>query len=237
MSNKWQYIWSKKNLSKYDKLDLESLIKIDGFDTGVGSYTTKAWKIMVRDMCNRFGLKECSNVMEIGCGGGAFIYAANDIVKANWYGVDYSGNLINIAKKAIPRGHFILDEAINTNFTDTKFDVVFSHSVFQYFPSELYAENVLRNWCAKIKRNGCLALLDINDFDKQQIYHLERAKNYNSPDEYAKAFRDLNHLFFRKEKLSTLLKSIRMSNIEFFPHATPDYGNSKFRFNLICRKN
>ena len=237
MSDKWQSIWSKKNLSKYDEIDMESLIKIDGFDNGVGSYTAEAWKIMVGDVCHRFGVEQNNKVLEIGCGSGAFLYAANDIVKADWYGVDYSSNLVDIAKRAIPNGHFIVDEAINSNFSDVKFDVVFSHSVFHYFPSEDYAEEVLRNWCSKIKSNGCLALLDMNDFDTKHSYDLQRARDYSSPDEYAKAYEGLNHLFFHKEKLKALLTSINMSDIEFFPHIISDYGNSKFRFNLICKKN
>lgn len=236
MSDKWRKIWSKKELVKDEIISLENLIKADGFDTGVGSYTPDSWKKMVADFCDRVEIKDTYNLVEIGCGSGAFIFAANDICKASWYGVDYSESLVKIAKKAVPNGRFAADEAINLNFIGTSFDVVFSHSVFQYFPNEDYAENVLRTWCSKLRKNGYLVLLDVNDCDVEQIYHSERAKAYSSPEEYEKDYLGLKHLFFDKGRLSIFLSSIGMSDIKFFPHKASDYSNSKFRFNLICKK-
>ena len=120
ITDEWRNIWSKKQLNVLDlsKINLENLIKVNGFDTGAGNYSEKTWRIMVADVCKRVGLEPNNSVLDVGCGGGAFIYAANEIVSANWYGVDYSKTLIDIARKAIPNGCFVLDEAVNENFSD-----------------------------------------------------------------------------------------------------------------------
>ena len=237
MSDKWQDIWSEKKQIKGENISLENLIKANGFDTGVGSYTSNSWKKMVVDFCNRVQIKDTDNVVEIGCGSGAFIYAVNDICKANWYGVDYSESQIKSATNAIPNGTFVVDEARNLNFSETVFDVVFSHSVFQYFPNKDYAMEVLQVWCSKLKTNGYLVLLDINDIKNEQTYHSERAKEYRSQEEYEKNYEGLSHLFFDKNELTDFLTSIGMLAFEFFPHKVSNHGNAKFRFNLICKKN
>jgi ubiquinone/menaquinone biosynthesis C-methylase UbiE len=236
MSDKWKKIWSLKKQIEGGIISLESLIKADGFDTGAGSYTSDGWKMMVTDFCNRVEIKDTYNIIEIGCGSGAFIYAANDICRANWYGIDYSESLINLAKDAIPNGTFVVDEAINLNFEETLFDVVFSHSVFHYFPDKDYAKDVLRAWCSKLKKNGYLVLLDINDIEKLEIYHSQRAKEHGSPEEYEKKYSGLSHLFFEKNELFEFLTNVGMAQLKFFPHKVSDYGNAKFRFNLICKK-
>ena len=81
-----------------------------------------------------------------------------------------------------------------------------------------------------------MILLDLNDVNMEDTYHSERMREYKSPADYAKNYKNLSHLFFNKKSLSQDLMSLGMSGIEFFPHAVRDYGNSKFRFNLICTK-
>ena len=236
MADKWREIWSKKTIKNNFNISLEQLILADGFDTGVGSYNQLQWKEMVADIFQRTSLTIDSNILELGCGSGAFLYAINEIVEANFFGIDYSDSLVKVAKKAIPNGHFIADEVIQKNFSSISFDLVLSHSVFQYFPSTDYSEKVLENWCSKIKKNGFLVLLDINDAEFETNYHSERSKEYRSLEEYESNYKDLNHIFFEKQSLYDFLKSIGMKEIDFFPHCVSSYGNSKFRFNMICRR-
>ena len=94
---------------------------------------------MVLDFLNRTKLNEAANVLELGCGSGAFIFALNELVQARYYGLDYSSNLIDIARLALPEADFIASEASAPVFDDISFDIVFSHSVFQYFPNLDYA--------------------------------------------------------------------------------------------------
>lgn len=59
---------------------------------------------------------------------------------------------------------------------------------------------------------------------------------YRNPAEYYDTYEGLSHLFFDQVRLREILKKCGMKGIEMFPHAVADYGNSKFRFNIICTK-
>ena len=234
--DKWQSIWSKKGLAPNSTQTLNDLIVANGFDTGVGNYDEDKWREMVFDFLKRTNFTEKGSILELGCGSGAFLYSLNELVKANYYGLDYSPSLINIAKIALPKAHLVAKEAKSSVFDEVYFDVIFSHSVFQYFPSTEYADDVIINWCKKIKQRGKLVLLDINDKEKEEDYHNERMLAYRNPVEYYETYEGLNHLFFDKANLIDILKNCGMNEIEIFPHAVADYGNSQFRFNIICRK-
>ena len=82
-------------------------------------------------------------MVEIGCGSGAFLYALSEQVEFEAHGLDYSERMLDIAKLALPHGNFIMDEATSEAFMYEHFDIVVSHSVFQYFPSIEYAYKVL----------------------------------------------------------------------------------------------
>ena len=129
-----------------------------------------------------------------------------------------------------------MGEANKLLFSSTEFDIIFSHSVFHYFPNHQYVDEVLALLCTQIKSGGKLLLLDLNDANMEDTYHSDRMREYNSPADYAKTYKNLSHLFFDKQSLSQRLETLGMWKIEFFSHAASDYGNSKFRFNLICTK-
>ena len=137
----------------------------------------------------------------------------------NCYGVDYSESQIETANKAIPQGHFFVEEAIKLSLPNTEFDIIFSHSVFQYFPNDDYVEEVLTTWCKQIKKGGKLVLMDLNDASLEEVYHSERMLAYKTSSEYQTIYKDLNHLFLDKKSLSQRLESLGMLNVEFFPHA------------------
>lgn len=172
-------------------------------------------------------------MLEIGCGSGAFIYCSNKYFKANYYGIDYSQNLINIAKKVLPNSNLILSEANSIPFNQVKFDVILSHSVFQYFVNHKYAFEVINEAFKKLNDNGSFCLLDLNDKKFENNYFIERKKKYKN---YETAYKNLNHLFFDKIEIENYLLSIGFQKINFFPHAVKEYGNSNYRFNLIAKK-
>ena len=238
MSDLWKRIWSGKRFDGEASPCLADLIRINGFDTGVGSYTEQEWSGMVGDALQRMNSANGMNILDIGCGSGAWLYAANAFNKLNVWGIDYSQSLINVARVAMPEGHFLCGEAVclNSSLDRVGFDLIVSHSVFQYLPSREYAMEVLSAAYEKLVAGGCVALMDLNDEECEETYHSERAAAYRSPGEYASAYKGLEHLFFCKETLSSGLKSIGFDSVVFFPHWSESYGNRKFRFNLIARK-
>ena len=236
MNKNWKQIWEKKSIKVGSDISLKKVISLNGFDTGVGSYDEENWLKLVSDFCFRAPVFENSKILEVGCGCGAFLYQINQIKNADLHGIDYSKSLIKTAKKAIPEGKFQVGEANKLLFSSTEFDIIFSHSVFHYFPNHQYVDEVLALLCTQIRSGGKLLLLDLNDANMEDTYHSDRMREYNSPADYAKTYKNLSHLFFDKKSLSQSLETLGMLKIEFFPHAASDYGNSKFRFNLICTK-
>ena len=99
--DKWQTIWSKKELASNSTQSLNDLIVANGFDTGVGNYDEDKWREMVLDFLKRTNFTEKASILELGCGSGAFLFPLNEFVKANYFGLDYSQSLINIAKSAM----------------------------------------------------------------------------------------------------------------------------------------
>ena len=237
MTNKWREIWNKKNLKSDKDFTLQDLIIADGFDTGIGSYDEKKWGQLVLDFLVRSKLKKNTNILEIGCGSGAFLYALNNMIPCNFYGIDYSNSMIAMAQKVLPHASFSATEANAMVFNNVEFDIIFSHSVFHYFPDQAYARKVLDTWCRRLKRGGKLVLLDLNDKAHENSYYAKRMLNYRNPETYKADYDGLDHLFFDKIELTHLLSQHEMGEVCFFPHAVSEYGNSEFRFNLMCVKN
>ncbi len=232
----WKQIWSQKSVRNLSNITLPDLILANGYDTGVGSYNAKNWRIMVADFCNKIALQPNCKVLEIGCGSGAFLYAINEIFKVESYGIDYSESLIEVAKAAIPNGEFKTQAANQPSDFKTSFDVIFSNGVFFYFPDHDYVKTVILNWTKHISSGGKLALMDLPDEKHEDTYHRERMKAYKDPSKYDDDYKGLRHLFFNKKGMIQYLESIGMENVQLFPHVVSSYGNARFRFNIICTR-
>ena len=128
-------------------------------------------------------------------------------------------------------GEFVVAEAVHMD-TNKKYDLVFSHSVFQYFPSHDYAKLVLEKMTEKSK--NIISLLDVNDIEKEQKYHLVRSQGLEA-GEYENKYKGLEHLFYEKEWFISFAKKHNL-NIEIFDQNFKKYGNSELRFNVIMKK-
>lgn len=232
----WKQIWSKKSVRNLANITLQDLILANGYDTGVGSYNEKNWRILVADFCDKTELQPDNKVLEVGCGSGAFLYAINEIVNIKSYGIDYSKSLIEVAKLVMPDGKFYTQPADKPSDFKTSFDIIFSNGVFFYFPDHEYVEKVILNWAQHISPGGKLALMDLPDQKYEGSYHRERMKSYKDPSKYEDHYKGLHHLFFDHTAIIKYLESIGMKNVQLFPHAVTNYGNAKFRFNVICNK-
>ncbi len=99
MENNWHKIWAGKTLKGDFQNDLlAALIQADGFDTGVGDYTSEQWLRMTKEFGRRAEITSKDVVLEFGCGSGAFLYALSKEFGCRVVGVDYSQSLISIAK-------------------------------------------------------------------------------------------------------------------------------------------
>ena len=94
---------------------------------------------------------------------------------------------------------FKVANAYNPPSFNMQFDLVFSHSVFQYFPNEEFAFEVIRKLYDLILKGGRLCLLDINDKDFEAKSTTLRKKSFNNDEEFYKFYKGLDHLFYQKK--------------------------------------
>ena len=77
MSN-WKEIWNRRT-SNGEGVDLDALIKLDGFDTGAGRIDVADWRTYVEHIAEKLGIRNGETVFEVGCGAGAFLYALREL--------------------------------------------------------------------------------------------------------------------------------------------------------------
>ena len=104
-----------------------------------------------------------ANILEIGCGNGLMLDAIGTVAKTvgiepELFGTDISPELL----KAASGGHHLaVAPAINQPFHDSNFDLVFMHSVVQYFENIEYLEKVLDEIFRILKPGGFLFIIDV----------------------------------------------------------------------------
>ena len=233
---KWKKIWANKGKKIGRLSSLGQLLEMNGHDTGFGSFTPDEWETMVKSFYGQVTFEKGSNVLEIGCGCGAFLYVLQELCPAHYYGIDYSENLIRKAEELLSDCQFMVSEANQLAFSDIKFDVIYVYSVFQYFPDVSYAEEVIKIWSEQIKPGGLLVLMDLNDDRFQKDYHAVRANSYDSIETYFENYKSLSHLFMNELSLEQFLLNGGFSSVKSFdlPITNPEKVN--LRFNLLAVK-
>lgn len=231
----WKNLWESKASSTRQDDILEYLIKMNGFDTGCGDYSTAQWEFMTRKLCEVLRIDDSSKVLEVGCGSGALLHGIQNHSRAQVFGYDFSLPHIDTANRFV-KGQFRVGDATTNPFDSILFDCTISHSVFQYFPDEKYALKTIKTMFDSLSAGGRIALLDINDADFEETYHSVRREAYENPTEYDSKYQDYPHLFLNKNRVVSWLRNLGFIDIEFVPHSVAEYGNSRFRFNIIATK-
>ena len=235
MSLNWQEIWNKED--RFNKIILDFLVKADGFDSGGGTFNVEDWIKYTVHLYNLIGIKTNDKLFEVGCGSGAFLYPLYK-KGINVSGIDYSHQLIDIAQKFLPENSFSVEDAADIIRPEKTFDILLSHSVFQYFPNLEYAEKVFKNMVTL--SNNKIAILDVCDLDKFEKYHSKRIEKFIaegfSKEEYEKKYKGLDHLFYEKDWFLDLARKYNLQ-ANIIDQNYKNYGNSEFRFNVFLEKN
>ena len=236
MNENWQSIWN--NSERLHYFILELLLKADGFDTPTGNLPVSVWIKYTSEIYNLIGINDTDKVIEIGCGSGAFLYPLY-LKNINVSGVDYSKELIDLANKFFINSNFCYSDALDYLKSEKEnYNIILSHGVFLYFPDLDYSEKVLSKMISLSKDK--VAVLDICDFDKEEIYKKERIKKYQekgfTKEDYDKKYSGLNHLFFKKDWFRNYAEKHNLK-VEIFDQNCKEYYNSRYRFNVIFHKN
>ena len=229
--NEWLKIWEKKG-RELKSSKLENLINANGHNTRFGQFKKKNWNRYIKSIFKSIKVKKGSEILEYGCGAGAFL--------SYWYGkkyhlsgIDYSKTLINKGKKYFPRINFKTGEISKLESFNKKFDLIFSHSVFQYFKNYKYAENLILKMLTKLNTNGCICILDIPDKERENLY-IKRLKKEMGLKEYKKKYKKIKHLFYKKIFFKNLAQKNDLK-FKIFKHNSEFNKNSKYRYNLVLR--
>lgn len=106
-------------------------------------------------------------ILEIGCGTGRILAALERrLPHANLWGIDVAEEQIRDAHTRLKSVHLESQDLLA--FTKEKgrlmvgkYDLVFAHSVTQYFPSKEYFHDVLRDATKLLRAGGVLCLIDV----------------------------------------------------------------------------
>jgi ubiquinone/menaquinone biosynthesis C-methylase UbiE len=115
----------------------------------------KPWKeaeFLVKDYA-----KEGEKILDFGCGAGQW-YEFFKEKKVQYFGVDFSEKLIEVAKAKYPDANFQVIDGINLPFESEFFDKVYAIAVFHHLPSEKIRILVLKEIKRVLKKEGMLIL-------------------------------------------------------------------------------
>ena len=117
---------------------------------------------------------------------------------------------------------------------NTKFDLIFTHSIFQYFDDYIYAKSLILKMLSNLKSKGIICILDISDKTKEQS-RVKEIKKKLGVKKYKIKYAKNKHLFFSKTFFKDLAKKKNL-NIKIFKHISKFNENSEYRYNVILKK-
>lgn len=226
----WKDVWIKKNMEvEENDVSILELLNLAGYEK-TGAEMNKIYYEYLGDIENILNIHNNDTIYDVGCAGGNLLYYFyNKGFKVG--GVDFSKNLIDVAKKIMPLGEFEENEAINLE-TSNKYDYVFASSIFHYFENYDYAKNVMNRMFEK--SNKKIVLLDIPDIRLKEKCENERKEAYGE-EEYNKKFSTLKHLYYDKELFEDFAEQ-NNCKVNIFNQILKNSVNSKYRFNCIIEK-
>jgi cyclopropane fatty-acyl-phospholipid synthase-like methyltransferase len=225
--NNWQQVWRNRSTDNLTVPTLEDLIQLDGFDEGAGRVRVEDWRKYAELIIDKLQMKRNDCILEVGCGSGALLYALNEHLELNVSGIDYSENLIKVAKRVLPKGEMQVVEAKNLDETK-RYDFVISNGVFHYFDLP-YAKQVLLKMVGALNRTGGgIYILDIPDLSTRDDSEEIRKKGLRL-GEYENKYKDLMHNYYPKEFFTEFASEFGLK-CRIFPSFIPNYNQAKYRF-------
>jgi ubiquinone/menaquinone biosynthesis C-methylase UbiE len=105
-------------------------------------------------------------ILDLGCGNGRLKKLFGKEI--NYYGVDFSEELIKIAKTKYPDGEFLVVDGLNLPFPDNFFDKIFCLAVLHHIPSFDIRLKFLKEARRVLKPGGLLILTVWNLWERKK---------------------------------------------------------------------
>ena len=149
-------------------------------------------------------LKYNSLVLDVGCGAGVKSnYLINKGLKI--VGLDFSEKMIEIAKREVPNGKFLVADITQSLEFDEKFDGIFAQAVLLHIPKK-DVKGVLENLLGVLKTNGYLYLAVKGLKEGQNEERVVKEEDYGY--EYERFFS-----FYTQQEIVNFLKEFGMDII------------------------
>ncbi len=129
----------------------------DTYDLIAKDFSGKREKIWEEMLFLFDDLKEGERVLDLGCGNGRWFPVFRE-KKVEYFGVDFSKKLVQIAKEKFPESNFLVADALNLPFPENFFDKIYSIAVLHHIPSEIFRIKFLKEAKRVLKKEGKLIL-------------------------------------------------------------------------------
>lgn len=231
--NEWKNVWEKRISSVEvtdDIFDMFCKLKrADGFDVQTSDdYYPKLlqqWKDMYASISEKSPGK-IQSVYEVGCGSGVNLYLFHKLAGIDKLGgMDYSANLVNVAKQVLNSDDIICDEAIKLKEAP-KYDLILSDSVFQYFYDADYGMQVLEKMYQKA--NDAIVITEVHDASRKEE-HLRYRRSLM--DNYDEAYKGLDKTYYSKDAFIEFAEKYNC-RYEFLKPKNDAYWNNEFVYDL-----
>lgn len=225
----WKDIWDNR-VDHIEHKDYSELLRLNGYDNIRSQLRPNNLQVAQEYYWKILNIKPLDSIFEVGCGSGAFLYSLwRDHHKIG--GLDFSNNLLKIAKATLDGGSFEQGAAANLKITP-KYDHVLSFSVFFYFPNLEYAEKVLLKMLEKAEKT--VSLYELPDH-----YHkikCEAMRRESIGPTYDEDYKGLQHLYFEKQWFIDFAYKHDL-HLTIFDQMIPDYESGKYRFCVVLKEN
>jgi SAM-dependent methyltransferase len=232
----WPEIWRARGLAATDAnrtADPNTIaLRLNGYDSPTAEAVSPAdFTDYARVWAEQVGCTESHSIYEVGCGSGSFLAAlCAGIECRDVAGCDLSASLIEAGHALFP--FLSLEVAEGLSFpTRPRVDHVVSFGVFLYFPALDYADAVVRRMQDKAIRS--VSILDVPDAALRARAEVYRRSSWG-PDDYARRYTGLDHLYFNRTWFLERFSSNRWS-VEISQQELANYGNGCCRFNVVAR--
>jgi|SaaInlStandDraft_4_1057021.scaffolds.fasta_scaffold09165_2 ubiquinone/menaquinone biosynthesis C-methylase UbiE len=229
IKEQWQVIWDKK----YFKYKEHKWLHVqDGFD----ELNYAQWEGMCSFFLNKIDIKNTDDVLEVGCGSGAF----SKQIKAykSISGIDYSTDAIENIKKHIPDGKFYYTEANKLPFQKDSFDKIICFSVFFYFVSYEYATQSLEEMLRVLRQGGEIFIGEVSDINKKDIAIKLRGDSEKARKSRALDSSNVEHLYYSTDFFQKFAEKNNL-DIELISEDVPElsfYESASYRFSILLRR-
>ncbi len=188
-------------------------------------------------------LKEGEKVLDLGCGNGRW-YKVFKEKGVDYFGVDNSEKLIQIAKENFPEAKFFVGDALNLPFPENFFDKIYSIALLHHIPSEEFRIKVLNEAKRVLKKRGILVLTCWKIHRLREIFALLKYTLLKLIGKSKLDFKDVFLLWgkktlryyhcFSKRELEKLIKKAGFEILE--SGVVKNKRGNRKNYYLICKK-